>query len=153
VTGYYNGQIYLNRKAMEDARLPIEEIQHKAAVFVAEFSGVQNVVTDCDLRNGNRNEGSLPLYNGTHHAGRGDLIIELQPGWKIDNETPGEKVKVVRNNTIITPLIFMGNGLKPKHIYREVKATEIAPTVTHVLRIRPPNATQRTPLFELTPDK
>ena len=26
----------------------------------------------------------------------------------------------------------MGNGIKPEHIYREVKATEVAPTVTHV---------------------
>ncbi len=25
----------------------------------------------------------------------------------------------------------MGNGIKPEHIYREVKATEVAPTVTH----------------------
>ncbi|GHT28385.1 alkaline phosphatase [Bacteroidia bacterium] len=150
VTGYYNGQIYLNRKAIEDGRLAIEEIEKKAADFVAEFSGVQNVITDCALRSGNWNDGNVQLQNGTHHIGRGDLIIELQPGWKINLEIPGEKVKVVRNNAVITPLVFMGNGLKPKHIYREVKATEIAPTVTHILRIRPPNASQKTPLYELT---
>ena len=39
---------------------------------------------------------------------------------------------------------------KPEHIYREVKATEVAPTVTHVLRIRPPNASLSLPLRELT---
>ena len=32
----------------------------------------------------------------------------------------------------------MGNGIKPEHIYREVKATEVAPTVTHVLRDQTP---------------
>jgi hypothetical protein len=46
----------------------------------------------------------------------------------------------------------MGNGIKPEHIYREVKATDIAPTVTHVLRIRPPNAAKGLPLKELTID-
>ncbi|MDR1937663.1 MAG: alkaline phosphatase family protein [Tannerellaceae bacterium] len=152
VTGYYNGQIYLNRKAVDEARLAIEDIQARAAAFVAEFSGVQNVVTDCALRNGNWNEGTARLHNGTHYLGRGDLIIELQPGWRINLEIPGEKVKVVRNNAVITPLVFMGNGLKPKHIYREAKAAEIAPTVTHILRIRPPNATPNAPLFELTTD-
>ena len=81
---------------------------------------------------------------------RGDLIIELQPGWKVNLDNPKEKVKIIRNNAVITPLVFMGNGLKPQHIYREVKATEVAPTVTHVLRIRPPNATQSLPLWELT---
>ncbi|MDR2811130.1 MAG: alkaline phosphatase family protein [Tannerellaceae bacterium] len=150
VTGYYNQQIYLNRKAVDEAQLALEDIQSRAAAFVAEFAGVQNVVTDCALRNSLWNEGSVHLYNGTHHLGRGDLIIELQPGWRINNEKAGEKIHIVRNNAVLTPLIFMGNGLKPKHIYREVKATEIAPTVTHILRIRPPNATQNTPLFELS---
>ncbi|MDR1981387.1 MAG: alkaline phosphatase family protein [Tannerellaceae bacterium] len=150
VTGYYNGQIYLNRKAIEDEKLDLETIQEKAAGFVAQFSGVQSVTTDCALRTGDWNEGTVRFRNGTHHLDRGDLIIALQPGWKINNDTPGEKVKVVRNNAVITPLIFMGNGLKPAHIYREVKATEVAPTITHILRIRPPNATLELPLPELS---
>jgi hypothetical protein len=150
VTGYYNKQIYLNRKAVEDAQLSPEEIQKKAAAFVAEFSGVQSVITDHDLRNGNWFEGNIKLYKGTHYIGRGDLTIELQPGWKINSETPNEKVKQVRNNAVMTPLIFMGNGLKPKHIYREVHVEEVAPTITYILRIRPPNATEKLPLYELT---
>lgn len=111
---------------------------------------MQSVITDCDLRNGNWYEGNTQLYNGTHHIGRGDLVVELQPGWRINPETPREKVKLVRNNAVITPLFFMGKGLKPQHIYREVKAEEVAPTITYILRIRPPNATQKQPLHELT---
>jgi hypothetical protein len=112
---------------------------------------VQHVTTDRELRSGDWNEGTANFRNGTHHLGRGDLIIELQPGWTIANgDEKGKKnTSVVRNNAVITPLIFMGNGLKPAHIYREVKATEVAPTVTHVLRIRPPNACNQLPLSEL----
>ncbi|MDR1644239.1 MAG: alkaline phosphatase family protein [Tannerellaceae bacterium] len=151
VTGYYNGQIYLNRKAVDDAKLPLEDIQSRAAAFVAEFAGVQNVVTAHALYNGQWNDATAAsLYNGVHPRRCGDLIVELQPGWKINLENPGQKPQTVRNNAVITPLIFMGNGLKPQHIYREVKATEIAPTVTHILRIRPPNAARNTPLEELT---
>lgn len=150
VKGYYNNQIFLNRKAIEDAKLDLRTIQDKAAEFVQEFSGVQQVITDKSLLTGDWNEGSAPFRKGTHHLGRGDLIIQLQPGWKVNFDDPKEKVKIVRNNAVITPLIFMGNGLKPQHIYREVKATEIAPTVTHVLRIRPPNASRELPLREIT---
>lgn len=150
VTGYYNNQIHLNRKAVEDAQLSLEEMQKKAAAFVSEFSGVQSVITDLDLRNGNWYEGNAKLYKGTHYIGRGDLVIELQPGWKVNTEIPGEKAKLIRNNAVITPLVFMGNGLKPQHIYREVKAEAIAPTITYILRIRPPNATEELPLYELT---
>jgi hypothetical protein len=149
VTGYYGNQIYLNRKAVEENRIPLEDIQKKAATFVAEFAGVQSVITDCDLRNGNWYEGNAALYNGTHHIGRGDLVVQLQPGWKVDAETPGSKPKQVRNNAVATPLIFMGANLKPQSIYREVKAEEVAPSVTYILRIRPPNAARQQPLHEL----
>jgi arylsulfatase A-like enzyme len=153
VTGYYNNQIYLNRKGIEDAKISLPEMQVKAAEFVREFSGVQNVTTDFALRTGDWNEGTSPLRQGTHHLGRGDIIIELQPGWLVNNENNKEKPKVVRNNAVITPLIFLGNGIKPEHIYREIKATEVAPTVTHVLRIRPPNASRDLPLSEFTNKK
>lgn len=153
VKGYYNNQIYLNRKAIENAKLNLTEIQDKAAEFIQEFSGVQLVTTDHALLHGDWNEGTAKFRHGTHHLGRGDLIIELQPGWKINFDDAKEKVKVIRNNAVMTPLIFMGNGIQPKHIYREVKATEVAPSVTHILRIRPPNASNSVPLFELTIDK
>ena len=150
VTGYYNNQLYLNRKAIEDSKLDLLEIQNKAAEFVREFSGVQQVTTDYALRTGDWNEGTAKLREGTHLLKRGDLIIELQPGWRINNDEKGEKVKVVRHNAVQTPLVFMGNGVKPAHIYREIKATEIAPSITHVLRIRPPNGSREFPLPELS---
>ena len=149
VKGYYNNQIYLNRKAIEDAKLDLGEIQRKSAAFLKEFSGVQHVTTDYSLLFGDWNEGTAKFRQGTHHLGRGDLIIELQPGWKINHDNPKEKVKVIRNNAVLTPLIFLGNGIKAERIYREVKATEVAPTVTYILRIRPPNASQDSPLREL----
>ncbi len=150
VKGFYDNQIYLNRKAIEDAKLNLHDIQAQCADFLLEFSGVQNVTTDHALRSGEWNEGTVKFRQGTHHLKRGDILLELQPGWVINNDNPREKVKLIRNNAVITPLIFLGNGIKPEHIYREVKATEIAPTVTHVLRIRPPNASHDLPLKELS---
>ncbi len=153
VTGYYNNQIFFNRKAIENAKISLPEIQHKAAEFVHEFSGVQHVTTGSSLLDGEWNEGTANFRQGTYHKGRGDLIIELQPGWKVNLENSKDKVKVVRNNAVQTPLIFLGSGFKPQRIYREVKATEVAPSVTYVLRIRPPNASQCLPLWELTVNK
>ena len=153
VKGYYDSQIYLNRKAIEDAKLDLATVQRKAADFLQEFSGVQSVTTDKSLLTGDWNEGTIEFRQGTHHLRRGDLLIELQPGWKLNFDNGKEQVKVIRNNAVITPLIFMGNGLKPQHIYREVKATEVAPTVTHVLRIRPPNASRNLPLHEVIESK
>ena len=153
VKGYYNNQIYLNKKAIEDAKLDLADFQNKAAAFLKEFSGVQHVTTDNSLIFGDWNEGTAKFREGTHHLGRGDLIIELQPGWKINYDNPKEKVKIIRNNAVITPLVFLGNGIKPERIYRDVKASEIAPTVTYILRIRPPNASQTLPLLEMVQNR
>ncbi len=150
VQGYYNNQIFLNRKLIEDEKQSLEEMQNKAAEFISQFSGVQYVLTDLELRASNWNENTSKYKYGIHQQGRGDLVIELQPGWVLNNEIPEEKVKTVRNNAVLTPLIFLGENIPPQKIYREVKATEIAPTITHVLRIRPPNACRQQPLRELS---
>jgi hypothetical protein len=149
VKGYYNQQIFLNRKTIEEEKIDLHTIQNKAAEFIAEFSGVQQVTTDLSLRAGEWNEGSATLRYGTHHIGRGDLVVELQPGWGVEDDVSGRKAKVKRNNTVITPLILFGNNLKPKRIERSVYATEIAPTITNVLRIRAPNACSDLPLSEI----
>jgi len=149
IKGYYNNQIYLNRKVIEDEKLDLADFQRKAADFIAEFSGVERVVTDMALRSGGWNEAMADIHRGTYDIGRGDLIIRLEPGWAINNEMPNEKVKHIRNNAVQTPFILMGNGIPSQHIYREIKATEVAPTVTHIMRIRPPNACDRPPLYEI----
>ena len=149
VKGYYNQQIYLNHKTIEDEKLDLAVVQNTAAELVAQMSGVQQVVTDASLRTGEWNEGSAALRYGTYHKGRGDLIIELQPGWGVKEETSGKKVNIKRNNAVITPLFFYGYGLKPARIERLVYVTEIAPTITNVLRIRAPNACSDLPLPEV----
>ncbi|MDR1814288.1 MAG: alkaline phosphatase family protein [Tannerella sp.] len=149
VTGYHNQQIFLNRKIVEDEKLDLDAFQKKAAEFIAEFSGVQQVTTDLTLRAGEWNEGSATLRYGTYHIGRGDLIIELMPGWGVEDEQTGKKAKIKRNNAVITPLYLYGNGLKTNHIDRTVYATEIAPTITNALRIKAPNACSDLPLVEV----
>lgn len=146
VKGYYDKQIYLNRKVIEDEKLDLVTVQNKAAEFVSEFSGVQQAVTDNVLRQGDWNEGSAAMRYGTFHIGRGDIIIKLQPGWGIEDEQSGQS-NIKRNNTVLTPLIFFGNGLKHNIFDRAVYATEIAPTVTNLLRVRTPNACSDIPLF------
>ncbi len=154
VKGFYNNQIFLNRKAIADAKLDLATLQEKSADFLREFSGIQHVTTDHLVQTGNWNERTASYIQGTHLSTRGDLLIELQPGWTVADEASNEKAKIVRNNAVITPLVFMGAGIKPERIYREVKATEVAPTVTHVLRIRPPTASKELPLRELAfPEK
>jgi len=78
----------------------------------------------------------------------GDIFIELQPGWLVVHENQDNKTDYTRNKTILSPLIIFGGNIRKEHIYRTVHATEIAPTVAFVLRIRAPNAAHEPPLQE-----
>lgn len=150
VEKYYNEQIYLNKKLIEDKNLSLKEIQDKAAEFVSEFTGVQNVYTSYQIKLGEWNPVMEYYKNSYTVETAGDLFVEIQPGYKIVNEQdPSFVEKQIRNNAIVCPLIFFGNGIKAEKIKRTVSATEIAPTVSHVMRIRPPNAAKDQPLPEL----
>lgn len=150
VDKYYNNQIYLNRKLIESQNIPLKEIQEKSAEFIAEFTGVQEVYTSYQLIHGEWNPMMEYYKNSYTKETSGDLLIELQPGYKIVNEQDKRhKVQVVRSNAVVCPVIFFGNSIKPERIRRTIKATEIAPTVSHVLRIRPPNAAKDNILPEL----
>ncbi len=148
VEGYYNNQIYLNRKLIEEKKIHFQEIQRKSAEFVAQFSGVQNVTTAASLLFENRDEGNASFRKGMYREISGDLFVELQPGRLVIDEKQPLQSKYIRNNAVIAPLIFFGHNIQPKKISRIVKATEIAPTITHILRIRPPNGCKDIPLQE-----
>jgi len=146
----YSGQVYLNRELIKQKNISLQEIQSKAAEFVSEFTGVQEVYTTYQLQHGQWNPVMEYYKNGYTQETTGDLFIELQPGYKIVNDQdPTFKEKQVRNNAIVCPVIFFGNNIKPERIKRTIKATEIAPTVSYIMRIRSPNAAKEEALSEL----
>ncbi len=151
VDGYYNNQIYLNRKLIEQKKIAYPEIQRKSAEFIAQFSGVQNVTTSTEMLFEGKEEGNASFRKGMYRGISGDLFLELQPGRIIVDEKNPAQSKYLRNDVVVSPLIFFGHHVQPQKIYRTVKATEVAPTITHVLRIRPPNGCKEMPLQEFNP--
>jgi hypothetical protein len=156
VQGFFNqqpergiAQIFLNRKAVEEAGLSLNEVQDKAADFVQAFSGVQRVTPAYRIREGDGNGQAPSLYYGLAARNLGDLVVELQPGRRTDTEEGDSYAAPTRLSTVQAPLIFMGNGIRPRRIRREVNATGIAPTVTYILRCRPPDASLSQPFPEL----
>ena len=146
---YYNEQIYFDRKLIADKKIDYREFQESAADFLIQFSGVQDVVTSYQMLHGAYNEAIQVHKNGFHRDITGDLFIELQPGWRIVTPKNPTNHERVRDNSMASPAIFFGNNLKPQKVNRIIDATEIAPSVTHRLRIRAPNASSSKVLQEL----
>lgn len=150
VNKIYNGQVYLNRELIKQKQISLQEIQDKAAEFVSEFTGVQEVYTSYQIQHGQWNPVMEYYKNGYTKETSGDLFIELQPGYKVVNEQDASfKEKQIRNNAVVCPVIFFGNNIKAERIKRTIKATEIAPTVSYIMRIHSPNAAREEALSEL----
>ncbi len=147
VLGYYDNQIYLNKKYIDDLKLDWTTILKESADFVSQFSGVQDVATSSEMLFEEQAVGRNAFRRGMSKKLSGHIFVELQPGWVVVNENNPE-TKIMQNNAVISPLIFFGNNIPKQHVYRPVKAVEVAPTISHVLRIRPPNACKEIPLQE-----
>ena len=149
VERYHDQQIYLNRKLIESKNINLKEIQDKAAEFVIQFTGIQDATTSLRLLSGETNLNMSSYRNMLDKTLSGDIIVEIQPGYQIvDEKNPTQQTQIQREAAIVAPVIFWGYNIKPEKIKRTVKATEIAPTISKVLRIRSPNAAKDQPLPE-----
>jgi hypothetical protein len=145
VEGFYNQQIYLNHKLIEEKQLNLAEIQQKSAEFLVQFSGVNKVYSAYQLLLGSWAPQTEHIRNGFHRHRSGDLIIEVLPGWTVMQENSNDN-RVVRAATIATPLILLGKGIKPEIIRMPVAIDRVAPTLSSAMRIRAPNACTAAPL-------
>lgn len=149
VEKYHNQQIYLNRKLIENKNINLEEIQNKAAEFVVQFTGVQDAATSVQLLTGKANTNMQAYRHILDKNISGDIILQICPGYQIVNEQETSSIKKIQRETsIISPAIIFGFNIKPEKIKRTIKATEIAPTICRILRIRSPNAAKDQPLLE-----
>jgi hypothetical protein len=147
VNTYYDYQIYLNKKLAEEKQVKWTELVRNAAEFVAQFSGVQEVTTAGQWMVDDTGR-AAGFRRGMHKKWSGDIFIELQPGWVVINESNPLKKEYIRNHAILSPLFIFGGQVKNEQVYRKIKATEIAPTISYILRIRAPNACKDLPLQE-----
>ena len=128
VEGSYRNQLYLNHQLLESKRLSLTDATQKSKEFLLQMSGVKRV--------------DIHLYE--QHMG--DLVIELNPGWQIQNDDTHEQLPV-KQQLACFPIIFYGANIPSEKVKTPVSIERIAPTIAKTIRIRAPNACMATPLF------
>lgn len=141
IESYYNQQIYLNTKLIEKKNLVLADIQEKAAEFLVQFSGIDEVYTSNRLLFGALAERGRRIRNGYHKKRSGDIVVEVLPGWTIVDEEKNER-HIVNKAEIPSPFILFDRNAKAETIDTPIKAEQIAPTVANALHIRAPNGCQ-----------
>lgn len=148
VETYYDRQIYLNHKLIEERKLNLVEVMSRSAEFVVQMSGVQNAYSAQRLLLGAWTPKIDKIRNTYNPNCSGDIYVEVMPGWSVVNEY-SKKVEVMRAAYATAPLVLMGFDVKPEKLYSPVKITSIVPTLAHFMRIRAPNACSEAPMLNI----
>ena len=145
VEATHGNQIYLNHKLLEQRKISVSDAMGRAQEFLAMMSGVRNVYTSLQLLT-SQNEHLQKVRNGFSSERCGDVVIEVAPGWRIQNDDTQEDV-LSRASFTQFPIIFLGASTPAERIQTPVTIDQIAPTIARCIRIRAPNACSSKPLF------
>ncbi|MEA1877559.1 MAG: alkaline phosphatase family protein [Bacteroidota bacterium] len=140
IESYLDQQIYLDQTLIDQNRIPIEDIQEKAARFMIQFHGVSDAFTASQLSSAKviNPEGSIYL-NAFHSNRSGDILVILKPGWIEDGDFVCDHLSPYPNNQSI-PLIIWGGSVSSKIVKETVQLTDIAPSLSEWAGIPQPDA-------------
>jgi predicted AlkP superfamily pyrophosphatase or phosphodiesterase len=149
VKGYYEKQIFLNRILIEDAKIPLEDIQKKIARFLVQFSGVASAYPFTAFEANDFSNGYLKkIMNGFTPLRSGDIIITLNPGWIEKNDYVTNHNSPYEYDSHV-PLIWFGWTINRAAVTRKVSMTDIAATLSSLCKVPYPNACTGEPMIEL----
>ena len=141
----YKNQLFFNHQLLESKRISMTDIIQRSQEFLCQLAGVKRVFSGLQLTNATSSD-MQKVRNSYHPQRCGDLLIEVAPGWHIQNEDTGYD-KLSQLSTLAFPIIFYGAGIKATRVQTPVTTDRIAPTISKAIRIRAPNACTSEPLF------
>jgi len=151
IKGYTERQVFLNRTLIEDSKLSLEDIQKKVARFLIQVAGVSSAYPFSAFGVNDPGEGyAKRIVNSYNPRRSGDVIITFNPGWvesNSDNVTNHDSPYEYDSHV---PLIWYGWSVDRASVTRKVNLTDIAPTLSTLIKVPYPNACTGEPLFELS---
>ncbi|MFI3262633.1 MAG: alkaline phosphatase family protein [Rikenellaceae bacterium] len=154
VSAYKNRQLYLNRRLIYEKGLSLSDIQSRVATFALQFGGVANAMTATALQNNYYGKGmAQKIQNSFFPKYSGDVIVNLLPGW-IELEKENASWVISSSGSPYeydthVPLIWYGGSISPNVVHRSIDIIDIAPTLSEILGVPRPNASEGEAISEI----
>lgn len=142
----YDNQLFLNHKLLESKRISLADASQRAQEFISQMAGVRNVYTGQQLLLHGYNDMLFKLRNSFNSQRNGDILIEVAPGWHLQNEDTNYD-RLSEASVPAFPIIIYGAAIPSSRISLPVTTDRIAPTIAKTIHIRAPNACTAEPLF------
>lgn len=159
VESIYNSQIFFNQDLFggdpRSAGIDLLIATEMTANYLQSKDGVAQVFPKALIKQGNFNETGIKgmMVRGYNYKRSGDIAFELEPGWTgwggPQGTTHGSSFTYDTN----VPVLFYGKGIPKGTSARYHTITDIAPTLSVLLKIKFPSGCTGQPITEITDEK
>jgi predicted AlkP superfamily pyrophosphatase or phosphodiesterase len=160
VSGHSHPYLYLNLKAVSAAGLDLDDVERFVAVELMKIPGIAYAMTRSDLLAGRIT--ASPVQNqirrSFHPIRSGNIHMIPEQYWFLHSTEEAEKMGIGSIAAIhgspwaydtYVPIFFAGNGVPARKISRRVAPTDIAPTLSAYLGIKPSSGSVGSVLIEV----
>ena len=154
ISGFFHPYVYLNNDVIEKNGLDINEVSRTLANELQKQEGIAFAITSVDLLEGkiSNTELNKSVLRNFNPKRSGEIFIVTEPYWYI-SDFDGLVVASTHGSPwsydTHVPIIFAGNGLTNKTIWRNVETVDVALTLSNYLKIKIPSAASGQPLLEV----
>ena len=147
--------LYWNIPAIDSLKYSLSEVNQHAISFLSTFPEIKAICTKEELLGSQQSDPwKGMIQRGFQPHRNGDLVFILKPGYLgIEDGDPfahqGTTHGSCYNYDTHVPLLWYGNGLKPKTIYRSIDIPDIAATLVHFLEIQRTGGMTGKPIVEV----
>jgi len=151
---YGNQQIYLNEERIASKKLDRPSIIKDAKMFIRNWDGVVDVVDREEIPYLNSpNPAYKFIQMGYFPPRSGDLFIIMRPQWFDGISRTGTTHGSPYQYDTHIPILWYGWNIPAGKSYEPYEITDIAPTLSFLLKIPQPSASIGKPILEILPKK
>ncbi len=149
ISRYTGDQVFLNRALADEKKVDFVALQRDLANYMLRFNGIKEVYTAHDMRTQQYPYGRAHLLQmGYNHKSSGDILLVFEPAWMVGGARGTTHGSPYNYDTNV-PIVFFGWGVPHGSSARKASITDIAPTVSALLKIKYPNAADGEPIVEI----
>jgi predicted AlkP superfamily pyrophosphatase or phosphodiesterase len=142
-----NNQFYLNRSLIATKGFKLDEVQNRLADYLRSKAGIAEVYTASQLEHQDFSQFlSLRIKNGFSYKRSGDVIIVTEPAWTDGYEAATHGTGYTYDTHV--PLLLFGAGIRKGESFEHYNITDLAPTISMILKIKLPNACIGDPIIK-----
>jgi hypothetical protein len=150
-----NEQVFLNQDLFagdpKSAGIDLLIATELVTNYLQALEGVAQVFPKATIKQGQYNEGGIKgmIVRGYNFKRSGDIALQLEPGWFSGGGPQGTTHGSSYSYDTHVPVLFYGKGIKKGSSSQYHPITDIAPTLSVLLKIKFPNGCTGQPISEI----